>query len=346
MTVAQVHSVPLTAPESPCVTTGGRAHPRLRPLVLGYGGFRSGSGRALAHRLLPVPFVTLILDRDVVLVTGARGVAAVDGLTTWGCGVTVGLTPYGVAALLGVPMGALAGLSLLLGDVVGRRAAELGERLAGVGGVGDRGGQADGVREAAGSSERPTGLSDAVDRGRLPTGELGRLPTGDLGGWPTGLRDADPGEQATVLPDAGNLGERATGVRGQFALLDDLLPGLAARPAPPPDPVVAAAWELLQRPSPVRVGAVASALGVSRRRLERSFVRQVGLTPAAVSRIARFQRAVGALSRGTTLADAAAVGGYADQPHLTRDMRALTGITPGALCRAAFVPEPAAFVSD
>ena len=64
MTTTQVHSVPLTAPESPCVTTAGRPHPRLRPAVLGYGGFRSGSGRALPHRLLPVAFTTLIIDVD------------------------------------------------------------------------------------------------------------------------------------------------------------------------------------------------------------------------------------------------------------------------------------------
>jgi AraC-like DNA-binding protein len=284
VTVAQVHSVPLTAPELPCVTTAGRAHPRLRPSVLGYGGFRSGSGRPLAHRLLPVPFVTLILDRDALLVTGARGVAAVDGPTTWGQGFTVGLSPHGVAALLGVPMAALAGLSVPLADVIGRNAAE---RLA------------------------------------------------------QACSAAEPDEPLARVRSAADPGERPTGVRKQFDLLDELLPALVSRSAPPPDPVVTAAWELLQRRSPPRVGAVADALGVSRRRLERSFVRQIGLTPAAVSRIARFQRAVAALSRGTTLADAAAFGGYADQPHLTRESRALAGITPGALCRAAFIANQA-----
>jgi AraC-like DNA-binding protein len=331
VTVAQVHSVPLTAPDLPCLTTAGRAHPRLRPLVLGYGGFRSGSGRALAHRLLPVPFVTLILDRDALLVTGARGVAAVDGPTTWGQGFTVGLSPHGVAALLGVPMAALAEISVPLADVIDRRAAELGERLAQACSAADPG------------RRLPQACSAADPGGRLPQACSAADPGGRL---PQACSAADPGGRLPRVRTAADPGEQPTGARKQFDLLDELLPALVSRSAPPPDPIVTAAWEFLQRPSPPRVGAVADTLGVSRRQLERSFVRQIGLTPAAVSRIARFQRAVAALSRGTTLADAAAVGGYADQPHLTRETRALAGITPGTLCRTAFIPDHAALAQD
>jgi AraC-like DNA-binding protein len=104
-----------------------------------------------------------------------------------------------------------------------------------------------------------------------------------------------------------------------------------------PDPLVAAAWWRLQRGAG-RVDAVARELGVSRRYLQEGFRRQIGLAPLAVARIARLQRAIHRLSRGAALQAAAVDSGYADQPHLNRSMRAMTGLTPGEL--RAFVQYP------
>ena len=52
------------------------------------------------------------------------------------------------------------------------------------------------------------------------------------------------------------------------------------------------------------------------------------MAPKPFARLLRFQRAVGLLRAGAPIADAAYACGYADQPHLNRDFRALAGATP------------------
>jgi AraC-like DNA-binding protein len=86
----------------------------------------------------------------------------------------------------------------------------------------------------------------------------------------------------------------------------------------------------------VSVAEVACALGVGERRLERAFDDAVGLPPKQLARVLRFRAAVQALDRA--LAGGAAPrwsalaldAGYADQPHLIREFRALAGLTPTA----------------
>lgn len=70
--------------------------------------------------------------------------------------------------------------------------------------------------------------------------------------------------------------------------------------------------------------------GRSERQARRLFTLAVGYGPATYRRILRFQRAIALAPATTTLADLAVAAGYADQPHLTRECRALTGLTPGA----------------
>jgi hypothetical protein len=98
------------------------------------------------------------------------------------------------------------------------------------------------------------------------------------------------------------------------------------RPAEP-DPAVTAAVAQLER-GPSRVGALPSPL--SERQLRRRFTIAVGYGPATYLRVTRFQRAIAAAPRVTGLAELAATAGYADQAHLARDCRALTGLTPSA----------------
>ncbi|WP_086672359.1 helix-turn-helix domain-containing protein [Amycolatopsis pretoriensis] len=73
---------------------------------------------------------------------------------------------------------------------------------------------------------------------------------------------------------------------------------------------------------------------VSERRLRRRFVQAVGYGPATYLRVARFQRAVALAPRVPGLAALAVAAGYSDQAHLSRDCRALTGLTP----RGYFTP--------
>jgi AraC-like DNA-binding protein len=82
-----------------------------------------------------------------------------------------------------------------------------------------------------------------------------------------------------------------------------------------------------------RVGDIAEDLGLSARHLRRLVLASTGLEPRTLSRIARFQRFLDLSDRAAepSLADLAARAGYADQAHLAREVRALSGLTPSAL---------------
>jgi AraC-like DNA-binding protein len=79
------------------------------------------------------------------------------------------------------------------------------------------------------------------------------------------------------------------------------------------------------------VERLAERLGVSRRQMERDFVRWIGVRPGAYLRLARVQRVAQGLVEGQAATTAAFDNGFADQPHLTRTARAMTLLTPGTL---------------
>ena len=109
-----------------------------------------------------------------------------------------------------------------------------------------------------------------------------------------------------------------------------LLAAVAARRQAPPDPLVAAgARRLTQRPR-LRVGALARDLGLSERQLLRRFDDTVGYGPKVLARVLRLQRLL-AVPREQGLAWAAQIAGYADQAHMSAEVRRLTGLTPAAL---------------
>lgn len=179
------------------------------------------------------------------------------------------------------------------------------------------------------ASIEPTRWGYGMAIGLTPAGVrsvLG-LPAADLAGANVGLAQ---------LPEAGaaRLVERlatAPTWPDRFALLDEyLMARCGADDAP--DGLAMRAWRRLHGPtSAVRIGALAAELGVARRTLEATFRNQVGLPPATAARIGRFQRAISMLARNCELSRTAAECGYADQPHFTRGVRAMTGLTPTEL---------------
>lgn len=76
---------------------------------------------------------------------------------------------------------------------------------------------------------------------------------------------------------------------------------------------------------------VARRIGWSSRTLQRQCGAVYGYGPATLRRILRFRRAVRLLDDGAATAHAATVAGYADQPHLHREVRNLTGMPLAAL---------------
>ncbi len=145
-----------------------------------------------------------------------------------------------------------------------------------------------------------------------------------------------------LLPLADAVGRPSMGVAGRARAIDAwLLSRLpSARPA---DPRVRRAVTLLEASrGTVRVADVAVAAGLGDRQLERAFAERVGIAPKALARVFRFEALVATVDRHLRAASprgvlaipwarAATDVGYADQAHMTREARALAGVTPTAL---------------
>ncbi|MGH7158058.1 MAG: helix-turn-helix domain-containing protein [Candidatus Saccharimonadales bacterium] len=83
---------------------------------------------------------------------------------------------------------------------------------------------------------------------------------------------------------------------------------------------------------------------VSDRTVQRRFLHATGLTPTYISNINRANQAVALLQRGTTISDVVTELGYADQAHMTRRVKHVSGRTPGEIikkveeCRLRSIP--------
>jgi transcriptional regulator GlxA family with amidase domain len=82
---------------------------------------------------------------------------------------------------------------------------------------------------------------------------------------------------------------------------------------------------------------------VSRRQLERDFGQWIGTSPRHLAQVARVQAVSRKAQTGGSLAGIAADVGFADQAHMTRVVRQLTGLTPQRLRRPGRTPIAAAF---
>lgn len=98
-------------------------------------------------------------------------------------------------------------------------------------------------------------------------------------------------------------------------------------------PEVAEAWrQIVTSNGTVEINALARALGWSRRHLSEQFRREVGLSPKVAARILRFEQAHRLATRADPApwAEIAAVAGYADQAHMSRDWHGFTDMSPTA----------------
>jgi AraC-like DNA-binding protein len=106
--------------------------------------------------------------------------------------------------------------------------------------------------------------------------------------------------------------------------------------APALDGVVQQVVKTVQRTrddQALRVDGLAERIGISERQLHRRCCAALGYGPKTFVRIVRFQRflAYARKSGPRTLAQIAAHTGYADQPHLTREVQRLAGLPPAEL---------------
>ena len=80
----------------------------------------------------------------------------------------------------------------------------------------------------------------------------------------------------------------------------------------------------------VPISQIGARHGLSVRRIERTFLEHVGLTPKVFGRLARLKRALalGEMATVPDWADIATLSGYFDQAHMIREFRTLNGATP------------------
>ncbi|WP_406471551.1 helix-turn-helix transcriptional regulator [Streptomyces hirsutus] len=114
--------------------------------------------------------------------------------------------------------------------------------------------------------------------------------------------------------------------------LEDLALRRAAETATPPDPVLRHVVAALDAGRPV--AETADELGLSARQLHRRSLTAFGYGPKTLARILRLHRALSLARRGTPFAETATRTGYADQAHLSREVRDLTGLPLGELLAA------------
>ena len=208
----------------------------------------------------------------------------------------------------------------------------------------------------------------AMVQGPMTRAELVALPEGSrvfgvrfLPGAASAFVDADAHtledraadlEDVTTAARSWRLGERVAEARDHAArcrLIGDFLLDPRARTRPADVRLRHAVRAVRHTHGSLPIADIARDLGVSERTLERLFRQHVGVRPKLYARIARMEwtRALAA-SHDESQAALAHLGGYADEPHLLRDFRALAGLSPSALLaedRVGFVqvgsPDPA-----
>ncbi len=174
----------------------------------------------------------------------------------------------------------------------------------------EAGGEIVGVRLRPGAAHRLLGVSAGELRDQ-------RVPLRDVWSQERSLAWEEVAERET-------LGERLRAIEAaverRLAVTEDDDPNVSR----------AIAW-LAGRPSG-RVEELAGLIGIGERQIRRRFERAVGYGPKRLHRIMRLQYLLWLAERGgespRDLAGLALTAGYADQAHMTREVAALSGVTP------------------
>src|SRR5215471_3385981 len=183
-----------------------------------------------------------------------------------------------------------------------------------------------GVRFRPGAAYRflPVPLEDLTDSA---------VPTADL--WRAEGRDLE------------NSLHESRGEEDRLAAIAGFLLGRLSRESSKRPRLDEAVRLLIETRGRMTVERLSRRIGWSRRQLEREFLRGVGIPPKALDRILRFQNALrlAGSAPSPSWAGIAADCGYADQAHLVREFRELSGATPtepdlaGELTRNFVAPE-------
>jgi AraC-like DNA-binding protein len=167
-----------------------------------------------------------------------------------------------------------------------------------------------GLRFSAGSGPAALGVpADVLRDGRFALDELWR--------------------PAAVRRLAGSLARAGSDAQARRVLAG----GVAANTTTDRDRVASGVLRLLR--SGRDIGSIAAAVGLSERQLHRRCLAAFGYGAKVLHRVLRFHRAVRLAYDGVAFADIAYGVGYADQAHLSREVKALAGVPLARLTRSA-----------
>ena len=131
--------------------------------------------------------------------------------------------------------------------------------------------------------------------------------------------------------DGRELGERVAATQGWRQRFEIIEAFVLDRTVHEPSPAIAAAVGRLWRSAgAARISAIATDIGWSRKHLSRRFQNEIGVSPKTLARMLRFHRAceLARNGRGDGWAGIALEAGFADQAHLVREFRDLSGERP------------------
>jgi AraC-like DNA-binding protein len=156
-----------------------------------------------------------------------------------------------------------------------------------------------------------------------------------LFGLPAAALSGEITDLGTVAPAMADLPEQLAALSSPDQRLRlvqrALLRALAANDDHAPLPHLRRTLDVVARTT--RVQEAADVLGWSRRQISSTFRSEFGVTPKEYQRIARFEASRGRLTAmaqagPVSLATVAAMSGYADHAHLTREWRSMADCTP------------------
>ena len=193
------------------------------------------------------------------------------------------------------------------------------------------------VAEVVGTMTRAF-LAPAVDGTRFVAARLRPGAARRLLGVPAHALTDESAPLADVWRDAaGALLDGEPTLDATRARLTALLVRRAAHAAPPPAAVREAVRLLDASGGAMRVDELSAMLGLTRQALARAFAEHVGVPPKTYARVARMWRTIARVdeARRVGWSPVAHALGFADQSHLTDELQALTGRTPGEWSRLA-----------
>ena len=181
----------------------------------------------------------------------------------------------------------------------------------------------------AGPDTLPTSPNHGPARGTPPCGSALASRRGARHPGPRPARHAGRPRPAAPRRRGDELGETLDAAADPGATIERWASGRLLT-AGGPDPAIQHVVRMLD--AGAGVAETAESLGIGERQLHRRSLVAFGYGPKVLARILRLQRALRSPHR-VDLARLAADAGYADQPHLSREVRALTGLSPTQLLR-------------